>query len=66
MAVDEELLDLSIEEIADGVYRHTRYQSTANPRVLTYLTTELPESSPRYVVLSHELVSKPCSARGGI
>ncbi|KAK1921309.1 hypothetical protein DB88DRAFT_500310 [Papiliotrema laurentii] len=33
MAVDEELTDLSVEEIAE----------------------ELPESSPRYVVLSHEL-----------
>lgn len=49
MAVDEELNDLSVEEIAEGELSMIRVESRVD-------VAELPESSPRYVVLSHELV----------
>ncbi len=50
MNVDEELTDMSVEEIAEGSSTSDRLAFKPER------TVELPENSPRYVVLSHELV----------
>jgi hypothetical protein len=47
MQIDEQLDDMSIEEIAEGTSPLSTYKSD---------WVELPENAPRYVVISYELV----------
>jgi hypothetical protein len=60
MQIDEQLDDMSIDEIAEGQSRpHSPLDMTER--------VELPENAPRYVVISYELVSRfPSSNRTGL
>jgi hypothetical protein len=49
MQIDEQLDDISIEEIAEGTFPLSTYTCKSD-------RIELPENAPRYVVISYELV----------
>ena len=56
MEVVEQLEGISIEELAEGMENTSMPQPDGNySNILRPCLTELPENSPRYVVLSYEL-----------
>ena len=53
----EKFEDISIEELAEGMAKH-RCRAGGGKHISYYDLTELPENTPRYVVLSYELKHK--------